>query len=54
MDLLTDEPLELAIAVRKIARAKSTNNAEWWAVTEAMDSLVERLQALNEPPPKAA
>ena len=58
LDLLTDEPLELAVALQKLAEAKASADdgtdddldAEVWAkFVERMDNLVSELKALNEP-----
>ena len=53
LDLLTDEPLELAVALRKLAdkRVESAegDDEEWSAFSAAMERLVETLQGLNQP-----
>ena len=53
LDLLTDEPLELAVALRKLAEKRveeaSGDDEEWSAFSAAMERLVETLQGLNEP-----
>jgi hypothetical protein len=49
LDLLTEEPLELAVALRKLAESKSTNRKDWWKFAERMEDLVNDLKALNEP-----
>jgi nucleoid-associated protein YgaU len=52
LDLLTDEPLELAVALAKLARIKEAGGSkrdEWHAFGDYLDDLVEALQAMNEP-----
>jgi hypothetical protein len=55
LDLLTDEPLELAIALRKLAETKigecddPEDDKVWAKFSQTMDELVRDLQALNEP-----
>jgi hypothetical protein len=49
-DLLEDEPLELAVALRKHAEKQAEGGDEVWAkFAEAMTDLVEELEALNLP-----
>ena len=53
LDLLTNEPLELAVALRKLCNKRveeaSGDDEEWAAFSAAMERLVETLQGLNEP-----
>lgn len=56
LDLLTDEPLELAVALRKLAESKATESdvsgevdEEWAAFAKAMIELVQKLETLNQP-----
>ena len=53
LDMLTDEPLELAVALRKLAEGKATAgdemDPEWAKFAQSMSTLVGDLQALNEP-----
>ena len=53
LDLLTEEPLELAVALRKLAEKRveegDGDDEEWAAFSAAMERLVETLQGLNEP-----
>ena len=56
LDMLTDEPLELAVALRKLAETKANEEAdgdneakEWLKFSQTMSDLVRDLQALNEP-----
>ena len=53
LDLLTDEPLELAVALRKLGDKRveeaSGDDEEWSAFSAAMERLVETLQGLNQP-----
>ena len=55
LDLLTDEPLELAVALRKLAETKVSEGDDekeeqiWSKFSQAMSELVHDLQALNEP-----
>lgn len=53
LDLLTDEPLELAVALRKLAETKlkdsDGDDEEWAAFSAVLEKLVEDLKALNEP-----
>lgn len=53
LDLLTDEPLELAVALRKLAEKRveegGGDDEEWAAFSAAMERLVETLQGINEP-----
>ena len=57
LDLLTDEPLALAAALRNLAErragesdvAERANFKEWTKFAEAATDLVRTLQALNEP-----
>ena len=53
LDLLVDEPLELAIALRKLAESKAHESVDWRKFAERLHELVTDLQALNEPPDKA-
>jgi hypothetical protein len=58
-DLLEDEPLELAVALRKHAEKQAIDananddndedHAVWAKFAEAMAKLVEDLEALNQP-----
>jgi hypothetical protein len=50
-DLLEDEPLELAVALRKHAEKKASDGDEevWEKFAEAMAALVDDLEALNLP-----
>ena len=52
LDLLTDEPLELAIALHKLAESKAEDE-EWAKFAEAMSELIDALKAINEPQPKS-
>lgn len=57
LDMLTDEPLELAIALRRLAESKADETAvgkQWQEWATSMVALVNELKAMNEPPPKAA
>jgi hypothetical protein len=57
LDLLTDEPLELAVALEKLAKIKSAGGfrrGEWQAFVDHLDGLVAALQELNEPSQKRA
>ena len=50
LDLLTDEPLELAVALSKLADDKATEDRkDWLAFAASMAELVDDLKALNEP-----
>ena len=53
LDLLTDEPLELAVALQKLAqrqvKEKEGEDPEWQKFLDATDALVSELKALNEP-----
>ena len=53
LDLLADEPLELAVALRKHAETQATRgdemDPEWAKFAQSMSLLVGDLQALNEP-----
>jgi hypothetical protein len=53
LDLLVDEPLELAVALDKLARKRvedsSGESSEWNAFVDAMGELIETLRAVNEP-----
>ena len=53
LDLLTEEPLELAVALKKLAEKRveegEADDEEWAAFSAAMDRLVETLEGLNEP-----
>jgi hypothetical protein len=52
LDLLTDEPLELAVALRKLAEANAADDPddrEWEAFAQAMQELVPKLEAANHP-----
>ena len=54
LDLLVehDEPLELAVALRKIAEMRANDDEdakEWSAFAKAMIALVGELEALNQP-----
>ena len=53
LDLLTEEPLELAVALKKLAEKRveegAADDEEWAAFSAAMDRLVETLEGLNEP-----
>ena len=52
LDMLTDEPLELAVALRKLAETKAGDEGEakeWLKFSQTMSELVRDLQVLNEP-----
>ena len=53
LDLLTEEPLELAVALKKLAEKRVEegvgDDEEWAAFSAAIERLVETLQGLNEP-----
>ena len=53
LDMLTEEPLELAVALQKLAqrqvKEKEGEDPEWEEFLHAADALVRKLQALNEP-----
>ena len=52
LDLLTDEPLELAVALRKLAEknaGEDEDDKEWAAFAKAMIELVQKLETLNQP-----
>ena len=56
LDLLKDEPLELAVALRKLAESNAAaedeadeGEKEWAVFAQAMQELVAKLQAENEP-----
>ena len=52
LDLLKDEPLELAVALRKLAEANSADDEddrEWAVFAQAMAELVQKLEAENQP-----
>ena len=52
LDLLTDEPLELAIALAKLAAIKELGGSkrdDWHVFRDHLDELVEALKDLNEP-----
>ena len=53
LDLLTEEPLELAVALKKLAEKRVEegvgDDEEWGAFSAAIERLVETLQGLNEP-----
>ena len=53
LDLLTEEPLELAVALKKLAEKRveegDGDDEEWAAFSAAIERLVETLQGLNEP-----
>ena len=53
LDMLTDEPLELAVALQKLAqrqvKEKEGEDPEWQKFLDATDALVRELKALNEP-----
>jgi hypothetical protein len=56
LDMLTDEPLELAVALRQLGEkrageeAEGDNEAKIWAkFSQAMSELVRDLEALNQP-----
>jgi hypothetical protein len=57
LDLLTDEPLELAVALRKLAEKNTAEGDDrdgelWSKFAQAMAELVSDLQALHEPQAK--
>lgn len=57
LDLLTEEPLELAVALRKLAEKNTAEgddrDGELWAkFAETMAELINDLQALHEPQAK--
>jgi hypothetical protein len=58
LDLLTEEPLELAHALRKLAEKRveqgEGDDEEWTAFSAAMERLVETLEALNQPKSRAS
>ncbi len=54
LDLLTDEPLELAVALRKLAEKNTAEGDDrdgelWSKFAQTMAELVNDLQALHEP-----
>ena len=52
LDLLTDEPLELAVALRKLAETRAADDPddkEWSAFAQAAAELVSKLEAVNQP-----
>ena len=51
LDLLTDEPLELAVALQRLAERKAGDgdDKEWAAFLGALGPLVDNLRKLNEP-----
>ena len=52
LDLLKDEPLELAVALRKLAEANAADDEddrEWAVFAQAMAELVQKLEAENQP-----
>jgi hypothetical protein len=53
LDLLIDEPLELAVALQKLAqrqvKEKEGEDQEWQKFLDATDALVRDLEALNQP-----
>jgi hypothetical protein len=48
LDMLTDEPLELAVALRRLAESKAGDKV-WARFAEKMVELEHDLKALNEP-----
>jgi hypothetical protein len=55
LDLLTDEPLELAVALAKLSRIKEAGGSkrdEWHVFLDHLEELVEALKKLNEPTSK--
>jgi hypothetical protein len=51
LDLLTDEPLELALALEKLAKIKAaggSNRKEWQRFASHAEDLVAALEELNE------
>ena len=57
LDLLKDEPLELAVALRKLAEknaADDEDDKEWPVFAQAMAELVQKLQDENQPKGSAA
>lgn len=53
LDLLTDEPLELAVALAKLAAIKELGGSrrdEWHVFRDHLDELVEKLKGMNELP----
>ncbi|MGA8763189.1 MAG: hypothetical protein WB562_10020 [Candidatus Sulfotelmatobacter sp.] len=52
LDLLKDEPLELAIALCKLAEknaGEDEDDKEWPVFAQAMQELVQKLEAANQP-----
>ena len=53
LDMLTEEPLELAVALQKLAqrqvKEKEGEDPEWQKFLDATDALVRDLEALNQP-----
>ena len=55
LDLLDEEPLELAVALHKLAELRAAEDQDeanvkiWAKFAQAMASLVDDLKALNEP-----
>ena len=52
LDLLKDEPLALAHALKKLAEkntADDEDDKEWAAFSVTMDELIEKLEGLNQP-----
>ena len=52
LDMLTDEPLELAVALRKLAETNAADDPDdksWAAFAQAAAELVSKLEAVNQP-----
>ena len=52
LDLLKDEPLELAVALRKLSESNAADDEddkEWAVFAQAMQELVQKLQDENQP-----
>ena len=57
LDLLKDEPLELAVALRKLAESNAADDEddkEWAVFAQTMQELVQKLQDENQPKGRAA
>ena len=57
LDLLKDEPLELAVALRKLAEtnaADDEDDKEWAVFAQAMQELVQKLKDENRRKGRAA
>lgn len=57
LDMLTEEPLELAVALHKLAQSTKMTSTrrvlEWALFEQAMGKLIEDLKGANEPPAAA-